>query len=135
MALVQMQPRPASAATVYGTVADATDTAGSQAGDDMTIEVSLPVMVSARAGHLLVCDHDDLCAQQATQAQLAAVRDSSADTDRAQLRDMLGHRGPFTSPVTTIAEEARQAVRGRRPAALPVVDGQGSAPGVLALAR
>ncbi|WP_406137066.1 hypothetical protein [Streptomyces sp. NBC_01089] len=130
MALVQMEPRPASAATVHGTVADATDTAGLQVCDDMTIEVALSVMASARAGHLLVCDNDGLCTQLVTQAQLAAVRDCSAYTDRVQLRDMLEHRGPFTSPVTTIAE-AKHAVGGRRLGALPVVDGQG----VLVLAR
>ncbi|WP_371789813.1 hypothetical protein OG285_00880 [Streptomyces sp. NBC_01471] len=134
MALVQMQPRPASAAAVHGTAADATDTAGLRVCDDMTIEVALSVMASARAGHLLVCDNDGLCTQLVTQAQLAAVRDSSAYTDRVQLRDMPDPRGPFTSPVTTVAE-TKHAVGGRRLAALPTVDEQVSAPGILALAR
>ncbi|MFD9428980.1 MULTISPECIES: CBS domain-containing protein [unclassified Streptomyces] len=134
MTLVQMQPRSESAAPVHRTVADAMDTAGPQVCDDMTIEVALSVMASARTGHLLVCDNDGLCIGLVTQAQLTTVRDSSAYTDRVQLRDMLDNRGPFTSPVTTVAD-AQHAMRGRRLGVLPVVDEQGSALGVLALAR
>ncbi|MFF7680111.1 CBS domain-containing protein [Actinacidiphila glaucinigra] len=134
MTLVQMQPRSASATPVSKTVADAMDTAGPQVCDDMTVEVALSVMASARVGHLLICDNDALCTGLVTQAQLTAVRDSSAYTDRVQLRDILGDRGPFTSPVTTMAE-AEHAMRYRRLDALPVVDEQGSALGVLALAR
>ncbi|MGP3638220.1 CBS domain-containing protein [Streptomyces sp. 24-1644] len=134
MTLVQMQSRPASASSVHRTVADAMDTAGPQVCDDMTIEVALSVMASARTEHLLVCDNDGLCTGLVTQAQLTAVRDSSAYTDRVQLRDMLDDRGPFTSPVTTMVE-AKHAMRGRRLAALPVVDEHGSALGVLALAH
>ncbi|MDX3076625.1 CBS domain-containing protein [Streptomyces sp. MI02-7b] len=134
MTLVQMQPRSASATPVHKTVADAMDTAGPQVCDDMTVEVALSVMASARVGHLLICDNDGLCTGLVTQAQLTAVHDSSVYTDRVQLRDILGDRGPFTSPVTTMAE-AEHAMRYRRVDALPVVDEQGSALGVLALAR
>ncbi|MHA5053384.1 CBS domain-containing protein [Streptomyces sp. SD15] len=134
MTLVQMQPRTASAAPAHRTVADAMDTAGPQVCDDMTIEVALSVMASARTEHLLVCDNDGLCTGLVTQAQLAAVRDSSAYTDRVQLRDILDDRGPFTPPVTTMAE-ANHAMRGRRLGAPPVVDEQGGALGVLALAH
>ncbi|MGW3248235.1 CBS domain-containing protein [Streptomyces sp. NPDC001070] len=134
MTLIQMQPRSASATPVHKTVADAMDTAGPQVCDDMTVEVALSVMASARVGHLLICDNDDLCTGLVTQTQLTAVRDSSAYTDRVQLRDILGDRGPFTSPVTTMAE-AEHAMRYRRLDALPVVDEQGSALGVLAHAR
>ncbi|MFJ5220371.1 CBS domain-containing protein [Streptomyces sp. NPDC088354] len=134
MTLVQMQPRSASATPVHKTVADAMDTAGPQVSDDMTVEVALSVMASARVGHLLICDNDGLCTGLVTQVQLTAVRDSSVYTDRVQLRDILGDRGPFTSPVTTMAE-AEHTMRYRRVDALPVVDEQGSALGVLALAR
>ncbi|MFD7056267.1 CBS domain-containing protein [Streptomyces mirabilis] len=134
MTLVQMQPRPASATPVHRTVADTMDTAGPQVWDDMTIEVALSVMASARTEHLLVCDNDGLCTGLVTQSQLAAVRDSSAYTDRVHLRDILDNCGPFTSPVTTMVE-AKHAMRGRRLGALPGVDGQGSALGVLALAH
>ncbi|MCX4682034.1 CBS domain-containing protein [Streptomyces sp. NBC_01433] len=134
MTLVQMQPRSESATFAYRTVADAMDTAGPQVCDDMTIEVALSVMASARTGHLLVCDDDGLCTGLVTQAQLTTARDSAAYTDRVQLRDMLDNRGPFTSPVTTAAD-AQHAMRGRRLGVLPVVDEQGSALGVLALAR
>ncbi|MFJ6752821.1 CBS domain-containing protein [Streptomyces sp. NPDC091266] len=132
MSLVQMQPRSASAAPAHRTVADTMDSAGLQVCDDMTVEVALSVMASARTEDLLV-RNDGLCTGLVTQAQLTAVRDSSAYTDRVQLRDMLDNRGPFTSPVTTIAE-AQHAMRGRRPGAA-VVDEQGSVLGVLALAR
>jgi CBS domain-containing protein len=134
LSMVQIQHRSTSAAPVHRTVADAMDTAGPQVCDDMTVEVALSVMASARTGHLLVCDDDSLCTGLVTQAQLTAVRDSSAYTDRVQLRDILSDRGPFASPVTTMAE-AQHAMRYRRLDALPVVDEDGSALGVLALAR
>ncbi|MCC0100815.1 CBS domain-containing protein, partial [Streptomyces flavotricini] len=85
-----------------------------------------------RADRLLVCDEDGLCTGLITGAQLAAVRDSVAYTDRIRLRGVLGDRGPFTSPATTVAE-ADHAMRYRRLTALPVVDEQGGALGVLAL--
>ncbi|MEU9302536.1 CBS domain-containing protein [Streptomyces sp. NPDC048269] len=134
MTLVQMQPRSARANPVYRTADDAVEAAVPQVCDDMTVEVALSVMASARTAHLLVCDEDGLCTGLVTQARLAAVRDGAAYTDRVQLRDVLGDRGPFTSPLTTTAE-AEHAMRYRRLDALPVVDEQGSALGVLALAR
>ncbi|AWL90420.1 CBS domain-containing protein [Streptomyces globisporus] len=134
MTLVQMQPRSAQPPAEGGTVADAMDTAGPQVCDDMTIEVALFVMASARTGHLLVCDDSGLCTGLVTQAQLTAARDGSAYTDRVRLRDIFGDRGPFTSPVTTMVE-AGHMMRHNRVEALPVVDEHGSALGVLALAR
>lgn len=134
MTLVQMQPRSTHATAVGETVADAMDTAGPQVCDDMTVEVALSVMASARAGHLLVCDDSGLCTGLVTRSQLAAARDGSAYSDRVRLRDILGDRGPFTSPVTPVAEAGRM-MRHSRVEALPVVDAHGSALGVLALAR
>ncbi|MGW0971950.1 CBS domain-containing protein [Streptomyces sp. NPDC002516] len=134
MTLVQMQPRPASAGPVHTTlvVADVMDAAGPQVCDDMSVEVALSVMAAARTDRLVVCDQDGQCTGLVTHAELAAIRDSSAYTDRVRLRDLLGDHGSFTSPVTTVAE-AEHAMRGRRLGALPVVDEQGSALGVLAL--
>ncbi|MFE6841892.1 CBS domain-containing protein [Streptomyces sp. NPDC057686] len=134
MTLVQMQPRSTDANPVHRTVDDAMEAAGPQVCDDMTVEVALAVMASARAGHLLVCDEDGLCTGLVIQAQLTAIRDSVAYTDQIRLRDLPGDRGPVTSPLTTMAE-AEHAMRYRRLDALPVVDEQGSALGVLALAR
>ncbi|MDX2402944.1 CBS domain-containing protein [Streptomyces microflavus] len=134
MTLVQMQPSTTHATAVGRTVADAMDTAGPQVCDDMTVEVALSVMTSARTGHLLVCDDSGRCTGLVTHAQLAAVRDGSAYSDRVRLRDILGDRGPFTSLVTTMAE-AGHMMRYSDVDALPVVDEHGSALGVLALAR
>ncbi|MFF3617846.1 CBS domain-containing protein [Streptomyces sp. NPDC002467] len=134
MTLVQMQPRPANASPVHRTVGDAMEAAGPQVCDDMTVEVALAVMASARTEHLLVCDEDGLCTGLVTRAGLATVRDGAAYTDQVRLRDLPGDRGPVASYVTTMAE-AQHAMRYRRLDALPVVDDQGSAPGVLALAR
>ncbi|MFB6617989.1 CBS domain-containing protein [Streptomyces sp. NPDC085524] len=134
MTLVQMQPHPANASPVHRTVGDAMEAAGPQVCDDMTVEVALAVMASARTEHLLVCDEDGLCTGLVTRAGLATVRDSAAYTDQVRLRDLPGDRGPVASYVTTMAE-AQHAMRYRRLAALPVVDDQGSALGVLALAR
>jgi CBS domain-containing protein len=132
--MVQMQPRSTGAAPVPRTAADAMQTAGPQVCDDMTVEVALSVMASARTAHLLVCDSDGVCTGLLTQAQLTAARDSSVYTDRVRLRDVLIDPGPFASPVTTITE-AEHTMRYRRLDALPVVDERGNALGVLALAR
>ncbi|MFJ9112198.1 CBS domain-containing protein [Streptomyces sp. NPDC102283] len=134
MTFVQMQPRTTKATAVGRTVADTMDTAGPQVCDDMTVEVALSVMASARTGHLLICDDSGRCTGLVTHARLAAVRDGSAYSDRVRLRDILGDRGPFTSPVTTMAE-AGHMMRYNQVDALPVVDEHGSALGVLALAR
>ncbi|WP_328982335.1 CBS domain-containing protein [Streptomyces mirabilis] len=134
MTLVQVQPRPAIASHVRGTVAEVVDAAGPQVCDDMSVEVALSVMAAARTGRLVVCDQDGQCTGLVTQIELTAVRDSSAYTDRVRLCDILGDHRSFTSPVTTMAE-AEHAMRSRRLGALPVVDGQGSALGVLALSR
>lgn len=134
MTLVQMQPRSAHADLTHRTVDQAMEAAGPQVCDDMTVEVALAVTAGSRTDHLLVCDEDGLCTGLITQAQLSAIRDSAAYTDRLRLRDVLGDRGPFTSPMTTMAE-AEHAMHYRSLTALPVVDGQGSALGVLALAR
>ncbi|MFE7752599.1 CBS domain-containing protein [Streptomyces sp. NPDC057428] len=134
MTLVQMQSRSAAATAVGRTVADAMDTAGPQVCDDMTVEVALSVMASARTRHLLVCDDSGLCIGLVTQDQLTAAHDRSAHSDRVQLRDVLGDCGPFTSPVATMAEAAHM-MRYSHVDALPVVDEHGSGLGVLALAR
>ncbi|MFD7233329.1 CBS domain-containing protein [Streptomyces sp. NPDC059881] len=110
------------------------DAAGPQVCDDMSVEVALSVMAAARTGRLVVCDQDGQCTGLVTQTELAAVRDSSAYTDRVRLRDILGEHGSFTSPVTTMAE-AEHAMRSGRLGALPVVDEHGSALGILALSR
>ncbi|MFE5484207.1 hypothetical protein [Streptomyces sp. NPDC056527] len=130
MTPVRTQPRSANATPVDRNVADAAETAAPRVGDDMTVEVALSVAISARAEHLLICDDDGLCTRLVTRAQLAAVRDSSAYTDRIRLRDIPGDRGPFTSPSTQIAP-AGHPTRNRRSGALPVAAGQGGAPGVL----
>ncbi|UUU39216.1 CBS domain-containing protein [Streptomyces sp. NBC_00162] len=134
MTLVQMQPRSAHADLAHRTVDEVMEAAGPQVCDDMTVDVALAVMAGSRADHLLVCDEDGLCTGLVTRAQLTAVRESAAYTDQLHIRDVLGDRGPFASPMTAMAE-AEHAMRYRRLAALPVVDGQGSALGVLALAR
>ncbi|MGW7657685.1 CBS domain-containing protein [Streptomyces asiaticus] len=132
MTLVQLPPHPADSATK--TVVDAMDAPGPQVWDDMTVEVALSVMASARSGHLLVHDEDGRCTGLIAQDQLTVVRDSSAYTDRVRLRDIFGDKGPFTSPMTTIAEAERMMRHGRL-GALPVIDEHGCAVGVLALSR
>ncbi|MFI7020542.1 CBS domain-containing protein [Streptomyces sp. NPDC050164] len=129
-----MQPRPAGADPVHTTAAEVMETAGPQVCDDMSVEVALAVMAAARTGRLVVCDQDGQCTGLVTRTELAAVRDSSDYTDRVRLRDVLGDHGSFASPVTTMAE-AEHAMRARRLGALPVVDEQGSALGILAISR
>ncbi|WP_137991743.1 CBS domain-containing protein [Streptomyces vilmorinianum] len=126
-----MHSRTAELRTVL-TVSDTMDTSAPRVCDDMTVEVALSVMASARAGHLLVSDGDGRCTGLITQAQLTRVRDGSAYTDRVRLREIAGPDGPFTSPVTA-AGEAEHLMRGRQVRALPVVDEDGRAVGVFAL--
>jgi CBS domain-containing protein len=132
--LVQRQPCPASADPGRKRVAEVMDAAGPQVCDDMSVEVALSVMAAARTGRLVVCDQDGRCTGLVTRTELTAIRDSSAYTDRVRLREILGDHGSFTTSVATTAE-AEYAMRYLRFGALPVVDGQGSAPGVLALSR
>jgi CBS domain-containing protein len=134
LTLVQMQPHPMNAGPVHTTVTEVMDADGPQVWDDMSVEVALSVMAAARTVRLVVCDQDGQCTGLVTRTELAAVRDSSAYTDRVRLRDILGDRRSFTSPVMTMAE-AEHAMRSRRLGALPVVDGRSSALGVLALSR
>ncbi|MBZ6256567.1 CBS domain-containing protein [Streptomyces olivaceus] len=134
MTLLQTYPRATGAETVPRTVADAMDAAGPQVWDGMTVEVALSVMAAAGTRHLLVCDEDGQYADLVTRDRLRAVRDGSAYTDRVRLRDVADGTGPFASPLATLAE-AERAMRYRRLAALPVVDEDGNALGVLALSR
>ncbi|MFJ3583589.1 hypothetical protein ACIPPS_15325 [Streptomyces sp. NPDC090127] len=107
------------------------DTAEPQVCDDMTVEVALSVMSSARTGQLLVCDADGVCTHRVTQAQLVAVRDSDAYSDRVRLRDVLDGHGPFASARTTTGQ-ADHATRHRRLAVVHVVDAHHSPLGSLA---
>ncbi|TDT40048.1 CBS domain-containing protein [Streptomyces sp. BK208] len=134
MTLVQTQYRPGSAHHAHRTVADTMEAAGPQVWGDMTVEVALSVMAAARTGHLVVCDDDGLCTGLVTRTRLTAVRDDSGYTDRTCLRDIADVSAPFASPLATRAE-AEHAMRHRRLGALPVVDEQGNALGVLALSR
>ncbi|MFJ8142870.1 CBS domain-containing protein [Streptomyces sp. NPDC096013] len=134
MTLVQMQLHPVNAGPLPTTVTDVVDADGPQVWDDMSVEVALSVMAAARTDRLVVCDQDGQCTGLVTRTELAAVRDSSAYTDRVRLRDILGDYRSFTSPVMTMAE-AMHAMRSRRLGALPAADGQSGARGVLALSR
>ncbi|MER6373153.1 CBS domain-containing protein [Streptomyces mirabilis] len=94
MTLVQTQQRLVG--SVPTTVFDALDTSGPRVGDDITVEVALFLMASARVEYLLLCDQDEHCTGSVTRAQLAVVRDSPAYTDRVRVRDVLGAGGPHS---------------------------------------
>nr|WP_093781360.1 CBS domain-containing protein [Streptomyces sp. yr375] len=66
--------------------------------DDMTIEVALSLMDSARVEYLLLCDGDDQTTGAVTRTRLTAFRDSSAYTDRTRLREVLHPQSPVPSP-------------------------------------
>lgn len=63
---------------------------GPRVCDDMTVEVALAVMASARVEYLTVCDGDDQGTNLITLARLAVLRAGSTYTDRIRLRDVLG---------------------------------------------
>ncbi|MFF0424056.1 hypothetical protein [Streptomyces sp. NPDC004520] len=131
MTPVQTRPRSVDATPADRKADCATDTAAPRVGDDMTVEVALSVVISARTGHLLICDDDGLCTRLVTRAQLAAVRDSSAYTDRIRLRDVPGDHGPSPSPHIPMAPAGHPTGNGRS-GTPPVSAGQGRAPVVFA---
>ncbi|MFD5521697.1 CBS domain-containing protein [Streptomyces sp. NPDC127066] len=79
--------------TVPTGVAERADVSGPRVRADMTVEVALSVMAGARVGYLLVIDADDQCTDTVTEAQLAAVRDGAAYSDRIRVRDVIRLRG------------------------------------------
>ncbi|MFF8942472.1 CBS domain-containing protein [Streptomyces sp. NPDC014864] len=99
------------------TVVEDSEGHGPRVCDDMTVEVALAVMASARVEYLTVCDGDDQSTALISLARLAVLHDSSTYTDRIRLRDVLD--GSLPSP-------------GARPGGLGE---HGRAPGVLALSR
>ncbi|MET7598998.1 MULTISPECIES: hypothetical protein [unclassified Streptomyces] len=86
MTLVQTQSRPADPAG--RPTAASPEASAPHVRDDMTVEVALSVMASARTCHLLICDEDDQLTGRVTRARLTAVRDSPGYTDRVRLRDV-----------------------------------------------
>ncbi|MGW1224248.1 CBS domain-containing protein [Streptomyces sp. NPDC001515] len=134
MTPVQNQPRPADAGPVppapsgAGAGAGALDAAAPRVCDDMTVEVALSVMASARTGHLRICDHDSVCTALVTRAQLTVVREGPAYTDRLQLRDVLGGGRPHTAPGVRSAEPSTRPGRAGR----FFVDGRGRTASALA---
>lgn len=68
---------------------DDMEAAGPRVSDDMTVEVALSVMASARVEYLLLCDGDDQRTGSITLAELAVHRGSSTYTDQIRLRDVL----------------------------------------------
>ncbi|MDQ0960644.1 CBS domain-containing protein [Streptomyces sp. B4I13] len=81
---------PATMALTTATaMGDGVDAHAPRVSDDMTVEVALAVMAGARVGYLTVCDGDDQSTGVVTLARLAALRVSSAYTDRIRLRDVL----------------------------------------------
>lgn len=133
MTLVQMQPHPPKPDPAHPTVAETTDAAPLQVCDDMTVELALYVMASARVRHLLVHDEDGRRTGIVTRTGLTAFRDSPYYTDVVRLRDLPDGGGPLMSP--SVATRPEYAPRHRRPDTLPVAGEQGGAPGALALAR
>jgi hypothetical protein len=71
---------------------DDMEAAGPRVSDDMTVEVALSVMASARVEYLLLCDGDDQCIGSITLTELAVHRGRSTYTDQIRLRDVLADR-------------------------------------------
>ncbi|WSA97456.1 CBS domain-containing protein [Streptomyces sp. NBC_01795] len=109
-------------------------TPGPQAHGDMSVDVALSVLSSARAAHLLIRDEDGRCTGLVTAAQLAAHRSGTWYTDRTRLHDIAHDRGPFIAAATSV-HEAERAMRARELGTSPVIDPDGYALGVLALSH
>ncbi|MFF5359924.1 CBS domain-containing protein [Streptomyces scabiei] len=129
-----MQPCPTDTRPARRAGVEIMDAEGPQVCDDMTVEVALAVMAAARTGRLVVCDQDDQRIGTVTRTELLAVRGSLASADRVRLRDVLGDHGPLASLMTPGAE-AGHAMRSLRFGAVPVTDGRGGTPGLVAHSR
>ncbi|MFD4585411.1 hypothetical protein ACFWOY_00475 [Streptomyces sp. NPDC058423] len=110
MTPIHAQARPTGTTSASVAVAGAADEAAPQVWGEMTVEVALSVMASARVGHLLLCDDDGRCTTLITSAQLATVRGSAAYTDRVRLGDVLNDHGAFSPAVAPSAEQAHRTV-------------------------
>ncbi|WP_374228098.1 CBS domain-containing protein [Streptacidiphilus sp. ASG 303] len=132
MTPVRTQPRQTDGTGL--TALDAMAPPGPQVGDDMVVDIALSVLISARVEHLLVQDEDGRCSGLVTRDQLTAHRGGSWYCEQTRLRDIVHDRGPFTSSATSLGS-ADGALRDRMLGASPVVDENGYALGVLALAR
>lgn len=126
--------QPRQAGCTGPTAADAMTPPGPQAHGDMSVDVALSVLSSARTAHLLIRDEDGRCTGMVTHAQLAAHRGGSWYTDRTRLRDIAHDRGPFTATATSV-HEAERAMRARELGTSPVIDADGRALGVLVLSH
>lgn len=119
---------PGDAAT-----ADALAPPDLQIGDDTIVDSALDVLNGAHVDYLLVRADDGRCAGLVTRAQLAPYRARSWYTERIRLRDIVHDRGPYPGPGASLAA-AISAMHARSLPALPVLDEDGSAVGVLTLA-
>ncbi|PWI16892.1 hypothetical protein DI272_24030 [Streptomyces sp. Act143] len=83
-------PRPAPVTAV-----EDSEGHGPRVCDDMTVEVALAVMASARVEYLTVCDGDNRSTALITLLRLADLRESDTYTDRIRLRDVLAETLPL----------------------------------------
>lgn len=105
---------------------------GLQIGDDAIVDTVVDILNSAHVDHLLVRADDGRCAGVVTRAQLAPYRARSWYTERIRVRDIVHDRGPYPGPRASLAAAAG-AMRARSLPALPVLDEDGCAVGVLIL--
>ncbi|MFI1439245.1 CBS domain-containing protein [Streptomyces fructofermentans] len=89
MTPVETQPGPSAAPSAADRVrADGPDATVPQVWGDMTVEVALSVMASARTEHLFICDDDGRRVGVVTHALLAGARGDVSYTDRVRLCDL-----------------------------------------------
>jgi CBS domain-containing protein len=127
-------PQPQQTGAARSTARDAMAPPGPQVADDMTVDIALSVLISARVEHLLVHDEDGRCAGLVTRAQLIAHRGGAWYREQTRLREIFHNRGPFTLGAAPV-READSAMRDRMLGASPVVDEDGYALGILAFTR
>jgi CBS domain-containing protein len=114
------------------TTADALAAPELQIGDDSIVDSALDVLNRAHVDYLLVRGVDGRCVGLVTRAQLAPYRAQSWYTERIRLRDIVHDRGPYPGTAASLAA-AISAMHARSLPALPVLDEDGSAVGVLTL--
>lgn len=116
------------------TAADAMLPPELQVGDHTSIDRALDVLRGSRTDLVLIRDDTGRCAGIVTREQLSVPGAKPWYADNTRVRDIAHDHSPFARPGMPAAEVAAD-MRERSLAALPVVDDDGYAVGIVTAAR
>jgi CBS domain-containing protein len=121
---------PTITSSARPTAADAMVAPVVQLAEHSTVDRALDVLRGSHSEFALIRDDTGRCAGVITRDQLTAYSAEPWYIQETRLRDVAHDTGPFAG-CDTGAQEAAAALRDRGLSALPVVDGDGYAVGIL----